>query len=202
RRHEVARQAFSFERDFDRLDSVRDQLCGGAEGIAAGKAPRLRLRPEGISEVFGRPVVHGDAEEMIPSADAVPALQGLPSSLQNPFPHRCERLAPDVRVISGYRRTSRENLPGCCAAVVSCAQRAHELKVQLTRLETRDPCPAALYAVIRHGSPPWSLVRLAREARSTALATEGGQHGSPARAGARSILPTTSSKRRLRLKLL
>src|SRR5690606_34968896 len=154
RRHEVARQAFSFERDFDRLDPVRDQLCGGAEGIAAGKAPRLRLRPEGIGEVFGRPVVHGGSEEMIPRADSVPALQGRAASLQNPFPHRCERLAPDVRVISSYRRTSRENLPGCCAAVVSGAQRAHELKVQLTRLETCDPCRAALYAIISHVSPP------------------------------------------------
>src|SRR5690606_14117903 len=135
-------------------DPVRDQLCGGAEGIAAGKAPRLRLRPEGISEVFGRPVVHGGSEEMIPGADAVPPVQGLPSSLQNPFPHRCARLAPDVRVISSYRLTSRETLSGVCASVVSVAHQARELKVQLTRLEAYDPCRAGLYAVISHVSPP------------------------------------------------
>src|SRR5690606_17587188 len=105
------------------------------------------LRPEGIGEVFGRPVIHGGSEEMIPGADAVPALQGFPSSLQNPFPHRCERLAPDVRVISGYRRASREDLPGRCATVVPGAEGAHELEIQLSRPEAFDPCPAALHAV-------------------------------------------------------
>src|SRR5690606_20839422 len=130
-RHEVAGQSLALERYLDRLDSVPHQLGCGTERIAAGEPPRQRFRSEGVGEVFGGAVVHGSAQEMIPGADAVAALERLAAGVQDPFAHSSQGVPPGVGIVSSDCRAGRENFPRGRTTIVAGAQGPHELEIEL-----------------------------------------------------------------------